>query len=87
MQVLLPCSLNQEHWVLCQVRLREQKIIIYDSMVHVDLAARLQPLEPLICFMPILLRFIRFYEQAQIDMPPVDERWKVQRLHRSVVPQ
>ena len=85
MQVLLPCSLNQQHWVLCDVRIREERIIMYDPLARVDIAYRREPLEPLVCLMPILLRFVGFYEETQVDMPPVDVRWKVQRLGRSVV--
>ena len=87
MQVLLPCSLNQQHWVLCDVRIREERIIMYDPLARVDIAYRREPLEPLVCLMPILLRFLRFYEQTPVPMPPVDVRWKVQRLRRAAVPQ
>ena len=60
---------------------------MYDSRASIDIEVRLRALEPLVCFMPVMLRFIGFYERTQLDMPVVDERWEVECLDMSVVPQ
>ena len=60
---------------------------MYDSRASIDIEVRLRALEPLVCFMPVMLRFIGFYERTQLHMPAVDERWEVERIDESAVPQ
>ena len=75
------------HWVLCKVCLTEKKIVVYDSMKSIDFKQWKQILQPLACFIPIILRSIGFYAQSEVSTPLVEKIWDVERVNMANVPQ
>ncbi|KAL5812206.1 hypothetical protein ACOSQ3_027156 [Xanthoceras sorbifolium] len=70
--VLIPCCINNYHWVLCKIVLRQKKICIYDSLCRgKDPKQRIKDVEPLTRFLPSMLRCGGFFDHTNID-PWVD---------------
>ena len=86
-QLLIPCSLHQSHWIVCKVCLREQKIIINDSHADVDFEHRRNAIEPLVRYIPLILRAIDYYGKTNTEMPPIEKTWDVERVDILNVPQ
>ncbi|KAL5779066.1 hypothetical protein ACOSQ2_009803 [Xanthoceras sorbifolium] len=67
LQVLLPCCIDNYHWILCKILLRKKMIVIYDSLQkHKDPNNRISQIEPLIKILPLMLRCGRFFENTGI---------------------
>ncbi|KAL5811324.1 hypothetical protein ACOSQ4_027892 [Xanthoceras sorbifolium] len=70
--VLIPCCINNYHWVLCKIVLRQKKICIYDSLCRgKDPKQRIKDVEPLTRFLPSMRRCGGFFDHTNID-PWVD---------------
>ncbi|KAL5766537.1 hypothetical protein ACOSP7_017154 [Xanthoceras sorbifolium] len=84
--VLLPCCIDNYHWILCKINLRKKVIVIYDSLQkHKDPKHRISQIEPLIKFLPSMLRCEGFFENTGIA--PWTDGIKVEVLSADILPQ
>ncbi|KAL5844238.1 hypothetical protein ACOSQ3_010291 [Xanthoceras sorbifolium] len=82
-KVLLPCCIDNYHWVLWKINLRKKMIVIYDSLQkYKDPKYRISQIEPLIKFLPSMLRCGGFFENTgiatwmdgiKVDILPLDK--------------
>ncbi|KAL5751724.1 hypothetical protein ACOSQ2_022231 [Xanthoceras sorbifolium] len=85
-EVLLPCCIDNYHWILCKINLRKKVIVIYDSLQkHKDPTHRISQIDPLIKFLPSMLRCGGFFEKTGIA--PWTDGIKVEVLSADLLPQ
>ncbi|KAK3221426.1 hypothetical protein Dsin_008451 [Dipteronia sinensis] len=83
--VLISCN-TEDHWVLCQVFLKEGKVIMYDSLCgRNEKSNRLKDIQGLLYLLPSILKHANYYEQ--MTMPPHRSPFTAENIDGSIFPQ
>ncbi|XP_052176016.1 uncharacterized protein LOC127790513 [Diospyros lotus] len=79
--VLLPCSINNGHWVLANICLKQGKVVVYDSLAKStdSRKSRVTAMQALVSLLPILLVQSGYYEHLSKDAPAY-KKWALEIL-------
>ena len=86
-QVLIPCHVNDDHWLLCHVLLKEGKVRVYDSLNErrSGYSPRLKDIRGLLYLLPSVLKHAGYYEHMKMD--PHGTPFTAQSMHSDLIPQ
>ena len=83
-QVLIPCNTG-DHWVLCQVFLKEGKVHMYDSLCdRTGKKDRLKDIQGLLYLLPSILKHANYY--GEMKMRPHTSPFTVENIDPSIIP-
>jgi len=84
-QVLVPCNTG-DHWVLCQVFLKEGKVKMYDSFCpRTGENYRLKDIAGLLYLLPSILKHANYYEHMK--MSPHTSPFTAENIEPTIIPQ
>lgn len=84
-QVLVPCNTG-DHWVLCEVLLKEGKVNLYDSLCDRNgKSDRLKDIPGLLYLLPSILKHSGYYEHMK--MPPHTSPFTAENIEPTILPQ
>jgi len=81
MQVLVPISQKNEHWIVAKICLKEMKIVMYDSLSQSEDSRkyRFEFMKPFASLLPTILRRSEYYNHISTPAPPYKE-WELESL-------
>ncbi|KAK0577665.1 hypothetical protein LWI29_036764 [Acer saccharum] len=83
--VLVPCNTG-DHWVLCEVLLKEGKVNLYDSLCDRNgKSDRLKDIPGLLYLLPSILKHSGYYEHMK--MPPHTSPFTAENIEPTILPQ
>ncbi|KAK0591108.1 hypothetical protein LWI29_035672 [Acer saccharum] len=83
--VLVPCNTG-DHWVLCEVFLKEGKVNLYDSLCDRNgKSDRLKDIPGLLYLLPSILKHSGYYEHMK--MPPHTSPFTAENIEPTILPQ